>query len=104
MNVNLVSRLTTLPLATTPKGLGFVIVAGNLSRLKMTTDVLHNVVPALLTEAEAIIYLRLDGQKADARKTLKYYREQKKLKSTKIGKNLLYSRKALDEFIETMTN
>lgn len=60
--------------------------------------------PEVLTEDEAIRYLRIDKQKADAVKTLAYYRGQKLLKVTKIGKNLLYSRKALDEFIEVLTN
>jgi len=59
--------------------------------------------PALLTEAEAIRYLRLDGQKADAAKTLQYYRSKQKLKATKIGKNLLYWRVELDRFIGEMT-
>lgn len=70
----------------------------------MTFDMEHGYVPALLTEAEAICYLRIDEQKANAHKTLQYYREQKILKSTKIGKNLLYSKIALDQFIEKMTN
>ena len=60
--------------------------------------------PSLMTEAELILYLRLDKQKADAVQTLRYYRELKKLKATKIGKNLLYSRRAADDFIDAMTN
>jgi hypothetical protein len=60
--------------------------------------------PSVLTEAEAIKYLRLDSQKADPARTLQYYRDKKLLKATKIGKNLLYSRKELDRFVETMTN
>ena len=60
--------------------------------------------PELLTSDEAVRYLRLDKQKANAAKTLQYYREQKKLKATKIGKNLFYSRKSLDKFIEELTN
>ena len=60
--------------------------------------------PELLTEGEAIRYLRLDiDGPAKPENTLRYYREQKKLKATKIGKKLLYSRKALDEFMEKMT-
>lgn len=60
--------------------------------------------PDLLTEQEAIRYLRLniDGP-AKPENTLRYYREQKKLKATKIGKKLLYSRKSLNEFMERMT-
>jgi len=50
--------------------------------------------PELLTTEEAIRFLRLDNQKANAEKTLQFYREQKKLRATKIGKNLFYSRKS----------
>lgn len=59
--------------------------------------------PELLIEEQAILYLRLDRQKANPAQTLRYYRERGKLKSTKIGKNLFYSRKELDRFIERMT-
>lgn len=61
--------------------------------------------PELLTAEEAVRYLRLDtiGHK-NPEHTLKYYRECRKLKSTRIGKKLFYSRKALDEFIEEMTD
>ncbi len=60
--------------------------------------------PELLTEKEAIRYLRLDiDGPAKPENTLRYYREQKKLKATKIGKKLLYSRKSLNEFMERMT-
>lgn len=60
--------------------------------------------PEVLTEAEAVRYLRLDKQNADPAKTLQYYRDKKKLKATIIGKNLLYSRKELDRFVEVLTN
>ena len=56
-----------------------------------------------MTEDETILFLRLDGQKADAHKTLKYYRDTGKLKATKIGKNMLYSVVELQKFIVTMT-
>jgi hypothetical protein len=60
--------------------------------------------PELLTEAEAIRYLRLDiDGPAKPENTLRYYREKKKLKGTRIGKRVLYTRKALDEFLEKMT-
>ena len=60
--------------------------------------------PELLTEAEAIRYLRLDiDGPAKPENTLKYYREKKKLKGTQIGKRVLYTRKALDQFLEKMT-
>ena len=60
--------------------------------------------PSVLTEEEAVRFLRLDRQKADPTKTLKYYREQKLLKATKLGKNLLYSRQELEQFIVRLTN
>jgi len=59
--------------------------------------------PELLTAEEAARYLRLDGQKANSAKTLQYYREKKKLRPTKIGKHVFYSRRELDNFIQTMT-
>jgi len=60
--------------------------------------------PELLTEAEAIRFLRLDiDGPADPSLTLRYYREQKKLTACHIGKSLKYSRKALEKFIEEMT-
>ncbi len=60
--------------------------------------------PELLTEAEAIRYLRLDiDGPAKPENTLRYYREKKKLKGTQIGKRILYTRQALDEFLEKMT-
>lgn len=60
--------------------------------------------PTVLTEQEAIRYLRLDvvGHKSPA-DTLRYYREKKKLKGTRIGRRLFYTRKSLDEFLEEMT-
>lgn len=59
--------------------------------------------PELLTEAEAIRYLRLDtvGHKCPAN-TLRYYRGKHLLKATRIGKAVLYGRKELDRFIERM--
>lgn len=59
--------------------------------------------PSVLTQDEAILYLRLDKQSANPLKTLKYYRDKKTLRATKIGKNLLYARTELDRFIEKMT-
>lgn len=61
--------------------------------------------PEVLTEDEAIRYLRLDSQKnTDPANTLRNYRDKGKLKATFIGKNLLYSRKELDRFVEVLTN
>lgn len=60
--------------------------------------------PELLTEDEAIRYLRLDiDGPTKPENTLRYYREKKKLKGTRIGKRVLYTRKALDEFLGKMT-
>ncbi len=59
--------------------------------------------PELLTEQEAIRFLRLDTTDHKAEDTLRYYRAKQKLKATKIGKGLFYSRKELDKFIEKMT-
>jgi hypothetical protein len=60
--------------------------------------------PALLTEDEAIRYLRLDtlGRKHPA-KSLQYYRERGLLKATRISNVNLYLRESLDEFLATMT-
>jgi len=62
--------------------------------------------PELLTEAEAIRYLRLDTlQLENPSDTLRYYRNEKNLlKATKISHHLFYSRKALNEFLEKITN
>ena len=56
----------------------------------------------LMTESEAVKFLRLDDQ-ANPSLTLRYYREQKKLRATHIGKTLKYSRKELQSFIDAMT-
>ena len=61
-------------------------------------------VPDLLTEEEAIIYLRLneDGP-ANPRKTLKYYRDEGMLRGTRVGHKYCYQRKELLEFLERAT-
>jgi hypothetical protein len=59
--------------------------------------------PALLTEAEAIRFLRLDAQRAKPENTLAHYRERGLLKATIIGKNRFYSRKTLVEFLDRLT-
>jgi hypothetical protein len=58
--------------------------------------------PEVLLPEEAARYLRLDLD-GNWQQTLRYYREKKKLKGTQIGKRLLYTRKALDDFLERMT-
>lgn len=61
-------------------------------------------VPELLTEEEAVCFLRLDvdGPK-EASQTLKYYRDKGLLRPTKIGKRNRYSKKELLNFIDKMT-
>ena len=60
--------------------------------------------PNLLTEEEAVRYLRLDtlGRK-DSAKTLQYYRERGLIKPTRISNVNFYLRESLDEFLATMT-
>ena len=59
--------------------------------------------PPLLTEAEAIRYLRLDvsGTK-HPRLALRRYRRMGKLFGVKIGRQVLYRRQELDRFVERM--
>ena len=61
-------------------------------------------VPELLTEEEAIIFLRLDidGPK-DPTLTLEYYRTQGLLKATRVGKRLRYQKKELLRFLDLLT-
>lgn len=58
--------------------------------------------PELLTEREAVRYLRLDDDKNPSR-TLRYYRERGLLKGTIVGRHLLYRRIELDRFLELQT-
>ncbi len=63
-------------------------------------------VPDLLTEKEAILFLRLnadDGPKNPST-TLKYYRDKNLLKPTRVGKNNRYLRTELLRFLEELTN
>ncbi len=59
--------------------------------------------PELLTEDEAIRYLRLDinGPKNPSG-TLKYYRDQGVLRAVRIGRNLRYPRMELDCMIQKL--
>ena len=60
--------------------------------------------PELLTEAEAIRYLRLDADgPANPSATLRHYRGRGLLKGTKIGRRLRYRRVELDAFLGRMT-
>jgi hypothetical protein len=60
--------------------------------------------PELLTEDEAIRYLRLDtiGIKNPAM-TLANYRDSAQLRATRVSKKLFYRRVELDRFLERVT-
>jgi len=60
--------------------------------------------PDLLTEDEAIRYLRLDiiGIKNPG-ETLQRYRKEGHLKGTQVSKRVFYRRKNLEEFLDRMT-
>jgi hypothetical protein len=58
--------------------------------------------PDVLTPREAALYLRLDLN-GNWQQTLRYYREKKKLKGTKIGRRVVYTRKELNAFADRMT-
>ncbi len=60
--------------------------------------------PELLTEEEAIRYLRLDvGGSAKPSLTLRYYREKGLLRGTRVGRKLRYRRTELDRLLENLT-
>lgn len=61
-----------------------------------------SIMPELLTEEEAILFLRLDKERKPAR-TLKYYRDKGRLRGVKIGTNFLYPKSELLKFIEVAT-
>jgi len=58
--------------------------------------------PELLTEEEAIRYLRLDGD-ANPSRTLKYYREKGLIRATYVGRHLRYRRVELELFLGRQT-
>lgn len=59
-------------------------------------------VPSMLTQAEAIRYLRLDAiDVKNPMQTLGYYR-RKGLKAVQVSKQILYKRADLDEFVDTI--
>ena len=59
----------------------------------------------LLTEAEAIAYLRLDTiQIEDPAATLRRYRERGLLRGTQVSKRVFYLRDELDRFLKTVTD
>lgn len=60
--------------------------------------------PELLTEDEAIRYLRLDEAGGDApTKTLARYRSMGRLHGTQVGRNIRYRRIELERFLERQT-
>lgn len=61
-----------------------------------------SIMPELLTEEEAITFLRLDSEE-NSKRTLKYYRDKGHLRGLKIGTNFLYPKQELLEFIELAT-
>lgn len=60
--------------------------------------------PELLTEDEAIRYLRLDTIKiGNPSETLRRYRELGMLRGTQVSKRVMYRRIELDRFLERLT-
>ena len=60
--------------------------------------------PELLTEAEAIVYLRLDTiDVKHPEETLRRYRERGLLRGTQVGKRVFYRRVEVDRFLEKQT-
>ena len=62
-----------------------------------------SIMPELLTEQEAILFLRLDTENNSTR-SLKYYRDKGQLRAVKIGTNLLYPKQELLNFIKVATD
>lgn len=61
-------------------------------------------VPDLLTEEEAIRFLRLDdGGTKHPETTLEYYRSEGLLKGTRVGKRLRYLKSELFSFLDQQT-
>lgn len=60
--------------------------------------------PELLTEEEAIRYLRLDDIKIeDPAGTLRYYRKKGFLRATQVGKSIRYRRVELEQMLDRLT-
>ena len=60
--------------------------------------------PEVLTEAEAIRYLRLDVEGPEKPGlTLRHYREKGVLRATRVGRRLRYRRVELERFLEQVT-
>jgi hypothetical protein len=61
-------------------------------------------VPELLTEREAIEFLRLDiDGPAHPEMTLQYYRQQGLLKGTRVGKRIRYKKSELLQLLDQLT-
>ncbi len=61
--------------------------------------------PELLTEGEAVRYLRLDEiDIEDPAGTLRYYRKKGLLRATQVGKCIRYRRVELDRLLEKLTD
>ena len=61
-------------------------------------------VPELLTEQEAISFLRLDADgPKHPEQTLQYYRSEGLLRATKVGKRLRYTKSELLELLDRLT-
>ena len=61
-----------------------------------------SIVPCLLTEEEAVKFLRIDTEN-NPQRTLKYYRDKGQLRATRIGNNYCYTKKELLAFIDRAT-
>ena len=60
--------------------------------------------PELLTEEEAVRYLRLDTINiGNPSETLRRYRERGMLRGTQVSKRVMYRRVELDRFLERLT-
>jgi hypothetical protein len=60
--------------------------------------------PELLTEGEAIRFLRLDGINTEnPSNTLRYYRKKGLLQATQVGKCIRYRRVELEKLLERLT-
>ncbi|MBN2272205.1 MAG: helix-turn-helix domain-containing protein [Sedimentisphaerales bacterium] len=60
--------------------------------------------PELLTEEEAIRYLRLDSMNVeDPASTLRYYRKKGFLRATQVGKSIRYRRIELERLLDRLT-
>ena len=61
-----------------------------------------SVVPYVLTEQEAVKFLRIDTDN-NPQRTLKYYRDKGQLRGTRIGSHYCYTKKELLAFIDRAT-